>query len=99
MTEYVPTKIEWFDKKRNLKGAIRKAKEVQCHIHDDYFQRISAYNAPRHKLTIQFAVEFAENCPDDMLPGLATISVEPLIYLLIPRAWKDDYANDFNIPD
>ena len=89
--------VEWFDKKRNLNGAIRKAKSIQAFIHTDYFERADRYACPRHKVTIQYTLEFVTNIPDDLLPGLALIIEDPLTYLLIPAMWKGDVERDFNL--
>ena len=93
MSFYNIISSEWDLKRRNLNGLIRKAKEIHIFIHADYFKVDHETSIPRHKVTIQYALEFVSKLPDDELPGLVTISTDPLIYQLAPRSWRHHYDN------
>lgn len=92
MSAYEIESIEWDLKKRNAKGLVRKAKEVQVFIHSDYFQREHDEDTPRHKVTISYALQLLDAIDDDNLPGIATLkNSEHLVFLFIPRHWKERY--------
>lgn len=93
-TGYKITEQQWIDNKRKLRGAIRKAKSIQVFINQDYFDMAENEDSPRHKVTIQYALEFIDAIDDDLLPGLGTINEDPLTYLFIPRPWKGNINGD-----
>lgn len=97
--DFKVSELQWFDSRRKLKGAIRKAKVIQVYVHPDYFGREFDDETPRHKVTGQYALEFADQSEESALPGLATLSEDPLTYLLIPHAWKGEIEDVFGLTE
>lgn len=92
--KYKIESLEWDLKKRNIKGLLRKAKEVHLFIHSDYFGRSNDADTPRHKVTISYALDFIDAIPEDRLPGIAKLKADNIIYLLVPREWIEDFQYD-----